>query len=91
MEFYWAYADYNDLQKFLEKMYKFVIKKTFGVLTLTWQGKKINWGKKWPKVDYSKIFKEKNGFDPTTATEEKLKKRARELHLELDKSLAKGG
>ena len=90
MEFYRAYADYNDLQKFLEKMYKFVIKKTFGVLTLTWQGKKINWGKKWPKVDYSKIFKEKNGFDPTTATEEKLKKRARELHLELDKSLGKG-
>ncbi len=56
MEFYWAYHNYDDLIVMLERMYKRVIKKTTGGLTTVWQGKKIDWGKKWPRLDYAALF-----------------------------------
>ena len=62
-EFYAAYWDYKDLMKFVEKGYKAIIKKTMGGLTTQWQGKTIEWGGTWPKVDYAKLFKEKTGLD----------------------------
>lgn len=62
-EFYWSYADWNDLMKFLEKMYKTVIKNTFGTLEFDYQGTKIDFGGKWPKVNYVEAFKEKTGVD----------------------------
>lgn len=72
LEFYWAYADYNDMMAFTEKMYKSVIKKITGGLTTTYGGQKINWGRKWKKVDYVTAFKEVNGIDPRSASREDL-------------------
>lgn len=63
LEFYWAYADWNDLMKFLPKMYQTVIKNTFGTLKFDYQGAKIDFGGKWPKVNYVEIFKAKTGID----------------------------
>lgn len=62
-EFYAAYWDYKDLMKFVEKTYKAIIKKTTGGMTTVWQGQTIEWGGKWPKIDYAKVFKEKTGLD----------------------------
>lgn len=90
LEFYWAYEDQETLMKFVEKMYKEVIKKTCGSLTVNWQGKKINWGKSWPKVDYSKIFKERIGLDFNKAGRDELFKKAKEAGLKPDPGLGKG-
>ncbi|MFA6136152.1 MAG: lysine--tRNA ligase [Candidatus Paceibacterota bacterium] len=90
LEFYWAYADYNDLKKFLEKMYKFVIKKTFGTLILNYQGKKINWGKKWGTVDYCKEFIKENKLDPKTVSKDDLIKRAKDLKIDIPSGSGKG-
>lgn len=90
LEFYWAYEDQDTLMKFVEKMYKEVIKKTCGSLTINWQGKKINWGKKWPKVDYSKIFKERIGLDFNKAGRDELFKKAKEIGLKPEPGLGKG-
>lgn len=91
LEFYWAYADYNELMKFVQKMYQFVIKKTFGTLVINNKGKKINWGGKWKTIDYCKIFsKNNNNLNPITATKEQLYKRAKELKLDIDDSFEKG-
>ncbi|OGY99239.1 MAG: lysine--tRNA ligase [Candidatus Liptonbacteria bacterium RIFCSPLOWO2_01_FULL_52_25] len=100
LEFYWAYRDYNDLMKFVENMYKAVVKKVTGGLTTTYGEQKIDWGKKWKKVDYVWAFMEANKLDPAKATREELLKKAKELSteggsasggkFELDKSLSKG-
>ncbi len=63
LEFYSAYTDYNDLMKFVEKVYKSVIKKTCGSLVTSYKGKKIDWSKKWPAVDYYSVFKKATGLD----------------------------
>lgn len=90
LEFYWAYRDYNDLMKFVEGLYKTVIKATTGGLTTAWQGNKINWGKKWPQVDYVKEFQKKHRLDPLTASRDALVSKAKELKLDPEPHLGKG-
>lgn len=92
LEFYWAYADYTELMDFVEKMYKFVIKKTFGSFETTWKGATIDWGKKWQKIDYYRIFKEKTGLDLTKkeGLKENLCDYALKIGLSPDKNLGAG-
>ncbi len=106
MEFYAAYQDYKWLMKFVEKLYKTIVKNILasqvvesrlpqggqsnGRLFTTWQGQQIDWGKKWPKIDYFNIFKEKAGIDLKRATEEQLTAKARELGLNLEQGMGKG-
>ncbi len=87
LEFYWAYHDYNDLMVLLEKMYKAVIKKTCGALTTAYEGKKIDWAKKWQKIDYVEAFKKANGLDPTFASADELLEKAQSLGLESERNL----
>ena len=90
LEFYWAYADYNDLMKFIEKLYKRVIKTTCGTLVTEWKGQKIDWSRKWQTVDYFTIFNKKTGIDLSTATISDLRKKAKESGITTDQSLGKG-
>ena len=90
MECYWAYADYKDLMKLVEKMYKHIVRETCGTLTTTWHGEKINWGRRWDKIDYSEAFRKANGFDPIEATRSQLLKKAEQLNLDADDTLGKG-
>ena len=90
MEFYWAYADYNDVMALVEKMYKAAIEKSVGSLTTQYQGTSIDWSGKWEKVDYVEVFKKANDLDPTEATRDELMRKAKELKLDADKTFGKG-
>ena len=90
MEFYWAYADYEELMKFVEQMYKKVIKASFGTLAFDYKGKKVNWGKRWKRVDYFDIFKKKSGLDLRKATEAELRQKAAALKIEIPRTAGKG-
>lgn len=90
LEFYWAFHEYNDLMKLLEKMYKAVIKKTAGTLTTHYEGKKINWGKKWKKVDYVEAFKKAVKMDPLSATRGELLEKAKQMNLGPEPHAGKG-
>ena len=90
LEFYWAYADYNDLMKFVEKLYKEVIKETCGSLSTTYKGQKVNWSKKWPKVDYFTVFKKEIGLDLKNATEKELWNKAVKEKLKPVKAMGRG-
>jgi len=90
LEFYWAYADYRELMKFVEKMYKIVVKATCGTLTVKSRGHEVNWGKKWKIVDYSELFKKTVGLDPLSATRDELAAKAKSLKLEFEPSAGKG-
>lgn len=90
LEFYAAYNDYNDTMALTERAFKQVIEKTCGGLVTERDGKKIDWSKKWKKVDYVELFKKANGVDPTTATAKELFEKAKELELKPEKGLGKG-
>lgn len=63
MEFYWAYADYEDSMKLVEDMYKYVAKKTFGKLKFEIEGHVVDLSVPWEKIDYTQTILEKTGRD----------------------------
>lgn len=87
MECYWAYADYEKMMKFTERLYKTVIKKTFSGLKIKSGGHLIDWGKKWPKVDYCEILKKETGVDAISASADELRKKIKELKIETSLNL----
>ncbi len=90
MECYWAYADYNDMMRLMEKMFKAAIRNVSGSLTTMHGGKKVNWGKRWKKVDYYGIFEKYNAIDLATASREMLEARARKLGIVFESNAGKG-
>jgi len=63
MEFYWAYAEYNQLMDFTEKLYTHAMDKVFGTLKFNYQGQELDFTTPWPRVDYREIILEKTGID----------------------------
>ncbi|MFQ5616656.1 MAG: lysine--tRNA ligase [Anaerolineales bacterium] len=51
LEFYWAYADYQQVMDFTEEMLRFVVERVNGSTTLTYQGHEIDFGKRWPRME----------------------------------------
>jgi lysyl-tRNA synthetase class 2 len=81
MEFYWAYADYNDGIAFTEEMIKKVAKETFGTLDFSTRGHTFSLGGKWERMSYVDIVKEKTGVDVLTATAAELETKLKELKV----------
>jgi len=90
MEFYWAYADYNDLMNFLPNFYCYLVKETTGGLKTTHEGKEINWSLKWPRLDYNELFYQTTGLNPVEADVQDLYQKANELKLNPQENLGKG-
>ncbi len=90
MECYRAYWDYRDMMKFVEAMYKSVIKKTFGTLALQWNDSVINWDNTWPTIEYYDVFQKESGIDLKTASFETLCEKAVSLGISLEGIAGKG-
>lgn len=72
IEWYEAYADYHKVMDVAEGLFKHLAKKLYGHTTLEVEGKKIDIGKKWPRIEMSVIFKEKLGLDIEHETDKSL-------------------
>jgi len=90
MEFYWAYADYNDLMIFLQGLYRDVIKALFGKLKVASRGYEADWGKEWKRYDFYELFSANAGLDLRSVTEAELKARAKQLGITYEKFAKKG-
>ena len=93
LEFYYGYIDYEQLMDFVQKMYQYVIEKTFGTLEIEYQGQKLNFAGDFPKIDYVEVIKEKTGVDILKEdTKEKLLKAIEDkgLKVEVEKSAGRG-
>ena len=62
-EFYWTYADYEDLMTFTQELYQEIVRGVTGGLETTYEGKKIDWSGKWPRLDYFELIKEHTGVN----------------------------
>jgi len=91
MEFYWAYANYEQSMALVEKMYKHVIKKTFGTLTFTiGDFKNIDLSKKWEKISYADEIMKQIKIDVVKASDEDLLKKIKELKINADGLSSRG-
>lgn len=90
MEFYWAYADFETMIMFVQRMYQFAIEKTFGTLKTQYQGTEIDWSGNWPRLDYFELFEKYAGIDLKTASEESLRAYAKENNIRFEEFAGKG-
>lgn len=84
MEFYWAYANYNDGMKLVREMYVEIAKKVFGTTKFTSHGHTFDLRDEWEKIDYVSKIKEVTGVDVLKASEKDMKKKLNELAVNYD-------
>src|SRR3990167_8126094 len=90
MEFYWAYANFDDSMRLVEEMYKYVIEKTFGTLKFVINKAEIDLGGTWKKIDYCAAIQEHAGIDIRSASKGEIEAKLNELKQDFNKNDSKG-
>lgn len=91
MEFYWAYANYEDLMEMTERLYQHLVLSTMGTLKTTYQGQEIDWSGEWRRVDYVEEFKQETGIDlDGEVSEEELMNFAKDKKIMVEQGVGLG-
>jgi len=91
IEFYQAYADYEDMIKLTEELFSYVAMKTLGTTVINYQGTEIDLTPPWNRMDMAEAVKKYTGVDfSVIETDEEARKVAREKGLEVDDKMTRG-
>jgi len=83
MEFYWAYADYEDGMKLVEEMYKKIAKEVFGTTKFERSGHKFDLNDKWKIIDYASEIKKQTKIDIWKTDVKEIEKKLKSLGEEV--------
>lgn len=72
VEWYWAYADYQDNMQLVKEMFRHVAKAVYGKTEFETRGHKFDLADEWTEIDYASTIKEKLGVDIFTDSDEKM-------------------
>lgn len=86
MEWYWAYANWQDGRAFMEDMYKVVLEKTFGTLQFKLGEFDVDMSKPWEVWDYATVIKDHYGIDVYNTTIDEVGTKLKENGLEVEKT-----
>ena len=86
MEWYHAYWDWRDGMRFMEEMYKYVIKQTFGKLHFQIGDFDVDLDKEWEVWDYAEVIKKNFGIDVYNTTLDEVKAKLIENKIEVGKA-----
>ena len=84
MEFYWAYANYEDGMKMVEEMYKRIAMEVFGTTKFTAKGHTFDLADEWKRIEYVDEVKRITGIDVLSATEDEMKSKLTELGVKYE-------
>jgi len=84
MEFYWAYADYNDGMKLARELYLKIANEVFGTTKFSSRGYEFDLADEWTSIDYRTEVLDKTGIDVLTATENEMLTKLAELGVKSD-------
>ncbi len=86
LEFYWAYANYNDGMDLVEELYKKIAQDVFGKMEFESRGHKFDFAGKWKRIDYRATVKKETGIDVLSTSFEDVKKTLEKLNVVYDGS-----
>lgn len=86
MEWYWAYADWEQGIAFQEELFKYILKETFGTLQFTLGRFEVNLEGDWPRWDYAETIRERYGIDPFNCTLDEVKQALADNKLEVEQT-----
>ncbi len=90
IEFYWAYADYEKLMKFTEKLITYIIKKLDLNLIIEYQGRKIDFNPPYERITFKNALEKYAKINLDKCKNEKeLLKAAKKTGLKLETGLHK--
>jgi lysyl-tRNA synthetase class 2 len=84
MEFYHAYASYEDGMKHVEEMYRAIATEVYGKTEFTYGEHTFDFAHDWKRIDYSEEIKRQTGIDLETATLVEITKKLQELKVKYD-------
>ena len=89
LEFYLAYADYKDMMKMAENLFKNLLKKIFGKSEIVYNGKKINFNTPWQRLEFNQLIRKYTKIDLEEINEKALTRKAKESGVKLEKGAGK--
>ncbi|MFC1644885.1 lysine--tRNA ligase [Patescibacteria group bacterium] len=84
MEFYWAYADYNDGMDLSVELYRYIAKEVYGKTKFETRGHTFDFADEWKKIDYVEEIKRQTGVDVISASEDELRNKLQELEVKYE-------
>ncbi len=91
MEFYWAYADYNDVMDLTEEMVGYIVQEVLGKKTFNFKGNQIDVGQPWKRIKLQDGILEMTGIDiDAHQTGPELAKAMKGLDLEVNPQASRG-
>jgi lysyl-tRNA synthetase class 2 len=81
LEFYMAYADFEDGMDLVKEMYIKIAKEVFGKTEFTTRGHTFDLSKEWVKIDYIDEIKKQTGLNITNASESEMKDKLQKLKV----------
>ena len=90
VELYVAYRDYNWMMDFMEEMIEKVAIELHGSTKVTVGENEIDFKRPWPRIPMYEAIKKETGHDLSGKTTNEIRKIAKELHIDVDKSMGKG-
>lgn len=82
VEFYWAYKDYNDVMKFIEKLYSHLAKEICGSLKIRYQGKIVDFTPPFKRLKFIDALEKYSGIkNILDMSESDLVKKVRNLKI----------
>ena len=84
MEWYMAYANWQDGMKLMEEMYRYVLQETFGTLQFTISEHQVDMDKPWEVWDYAEIIQKTYGIDVYESSPDDVKTALKKANLEVE-------
>lgn len=86
MEWYWAYADWQQGIALQEEMFKYILQETFGTLQFKLGEFDVDLAGDWERWDYAETIEKRYGIDPFDCTLDDVKKALADNHLEVEQT-----
>jgi lysyl-tRNA synthetase class 2 len=84
MEFYWAYANYDDGMALVQEMYRTIAQEVYGRTKFTTRGLTFDLADEWTKIDYVDEVLRQTGVNVITASESDLREKLDALHVKYE-------
>ncbi len=89
MEFYWAYANFEDGMELVKELYATIAKNVYKTTVFERQQHKFDLSKEWKIIDYATEVKKQTGIDIWSATKPEIEKKLLELKEEFPRGMEK--
>ena len=86
LEWYWAYANWEDGRRFMEDMYRYVLQETFGSLQFNVRGFEVDMSREWEIWDYATVIKDRYGIDVYDSSLDDVKEALKDNNLEVEQT-----